>query len=243
MAIHIHNLTKTFGSQEVFRNFSLDLPDAGCVCFFGPSGSGKTTLLHLLAGLLIPDAGSIERPAGCRVSIAFQEDRLLPWISALENVMLVLDSEKTGQKNAAANALGWLETLGLQEAADKLPGSLSGGMRQRVSLARAFAYNGDVLLLDEPFQGIDAHTKENIFSLLDTIKKEKPVILITHYAQEAVRLADCIHIFRSSPAHIVDTITISSEDRSDSNKYARIIKKLTAHELDAGQFWLDTNGN
>jgi len=235
MTGQIEILTKSFNKVEVFRNFSLDRPDTGCVCFFGSPGRGKTTLLHLLAGLLLPDEGSIERPPGCRVSIAFQEDRLLPWISALENVKLVMEGEKSSQKSAAATALGWLETLGLHNAADKLPGSLSGGMRQRVSLARAFAYNGDILLLDEPFQGIDTQSKETIFSLLDTIKKEKPVILITHYAEEAARLADCIHILQFPPAHIADTIRISPEDRIDSNKSTRIIKKLTAHHPDAGQ--------
>lgn len=226
MAIRIQDLSKSFGGQEVFRNFSLDLPDAGCVCLFGPSGSGKSTLLNMLSGITQPDAGTIALPSGFKVSYVFQEDRLLPWINALENVKLALEDKDA--KSAQADALFWLETLGLSDVADKLPGELSGGMRQRVSLARAFAYGG-ILLLDEPFQGIDAQAKEGIFTLLDGMKKDRLVALITHYPEEAVRLADCIHILQYPPARIADTITISDALRADQLQSAQTIKKLAAH--------------
>lgn len=232
MAIRIQNISKSYENQDVFSNFSLDLPDRGCVCLFGPSGCGKTTLLQLICGLIEPDEGSIAISPGRRISYVFQEDRLLPWITALQNVELVLDADP---KNAREDALTWLHALGLSDFADKLPGNLSGGMRQRVSLARAFAFGGDILLLDEPFQGIDAQAKENIFKLIDEMKKNTLVILITHYPEEAVRLADCIHILQYPPARIAGTITISDLLREDRIESAQTIKKLAALSPMAGQ--------
>ena len=230
MAINIRNLSKSLGAQEIFRDFSLELPDTGCVCFFGPSGSGKTTLLNLLAGIIPPDSGSIGYSPGSKVSYVFQEDRLLPWINALDNVKLVLQ-----YKNADASAARWLEEVFLSDVADKTPGEMSGGMRQRVSLARAFAYGGNVLLLDEPFQGIDAQIKNSLVSLLGGMKTEKLLVLITHYPEEAVRLADVVHALEFPPVRIADTIWITDEIRENDDLKNKIIKKLTAIYPSAGQ--------
>ena len=143
---HVHCI---YGEKTPIRDLTLILPDVGVVGVFGASGAGKTTLLRLLAGLLQPASGTIEGLAGKRISMVFQEDRLLPWLTAVENVALVRDGSE-------ADARALLAALALSAEADQLPRALSGGMQRRVALARALNFGGDVLLLDEPFKGLDA---------------------------------------------------------------------------------------
>lgn len=223
MPILIDSITKSLGEVKILSDFSAELPDRGCVCFFGPSGSGKTTLFNILSGLIPPDKGSVIFAGNHKISFVFQEDRLLPWISAAENVEQVLSGS-----GAREHALQWLERVGMSESADKLPGELSGGMRQRVAIARALAFNGDVLLLDEPFRGIDAAIKETIFTLLDVEKKERLLVLVTHYPGEAVRLADTIHVITGPPVAIADTIQIPEDQRRQSDFIASALSRLDA---------------
>lgn len=143
---HVHCI---YGEKTPIRDLTLILPDVGVVGVFGASGAGKTTLLRLLAGLLQPTSGTIEGLADKRISMVFQEDRLLPWLTAAENVALVRDGSE-------ADARALLAALALSAEADQLPRALSGGMQRRVALARALNFGGDVLLLDEPFKGLDA---------------------------------------------------------------------------------------
>ena len=143
---HVHCI---YGEKTPIRDLTLILPDVGVVGVFGASGAGKTTLLRLLAGLLQPASGTIEGLAGKRISMVFQEDRLLPWLTAVENVALVRDGSE-------ADARALLAALALSAETDQLPRALSGGMQRRVALARALNFGGDVLLLDEPFKGLDA---------------------------------------------------------------------------------------
>lgn len=231
MEAFIKNVSKSFGDAGILNDFSLQLPAAGCVCFFGPSGSGKTTLLNLVAGIISPDAGQATLPPG-DVSVVFQEDRLLPWASALENVALVLE-KYLSPKEARARATRALGDVFMEESAKKRPPELSGGMRRRVALARALAYGGSVLLLDEPFTGMDAQIKNKLFPLLSELKKEKLVILVTHYPEEAVRLADVIHILSGPPVRIEKTVSVPNELREDGEKALRLSRALTAR-LPAG---------
>jgi NitT/TauT family transport system ATP-binding protein len=228
MAIEIDKISKSFGETDVFRDFSLYLPDTGCVCLFGPSGSGKTTLLNLIANLEHPDTGKISRPAS-DISVVFQEDRLLPWVSAQENIKLVLENKYASSKEALKIAGDWLATVFLEESAAKKPAELSGGMRRRIALARALAFGGSSLLLDEPFTGMDTQIKNALFPLMSEIKKEKLIVLITHYPEEAVRLSDVVHVLSGSPVRIAETIRIRDEDRDDPQKTLRLAKRLTAH--------------
>ena len=222
MPIHIRNLSKSFDREPLYSDFSIDLPESGCVCFFGPSGIGKTTLFNMLAGILPPDSGEIRFSDGPqKISFVFQEDRLLPWISAAENIEQVLEG-----KNARMQALEWLDCVGLSQSANKLPGNLSGGMRQRVSIARALAFGGDILLLDEPFQGIDARNKETVFALLSKEKTRSLIVLVTHYAQEALRLADTIHVLMGPPVAIENTLTLSEAQRDDPAFCALILRRM-----------------
>lgn len=173
----IQNLTFHFGKQAVLNNFTLSLPPKGLIAISGPSGSGKTTLFRILAGLLKPEAGKVSW-AVQRPGVLFQEDRLLPWLTALENAAL-------GSGRAAA--LHWLSFLELGEHAQKYPAELSGGMKRRVSIARALAFNGDALLLDEPLKGLDARLQGICLDIFAQEARQKPVIMISHTPAELER--------------------------------------------------------
>jgi NitT/TauT family transport system ATP-binding protein len=182
LSIKLLDITKSFGGKKVLKNLNLDFPDSGLVCVLGNSGSGKTTLLRLIADLETADYGTVEIDAGRKISYVFQNDRLLPGFSTLENVALVSDTE---------TAKLWLDRFELGNALGKKPRQLSGGMRRRVALARAFAFlqPGDILLMDEPFKGLDAELKSRIIPFMTDFAKQGLVILVTHDEKEAA-LAD-----------------------------------------------------
>lgn len=178
--IALKNIRAGYGDKIVFQNLNITLPERGVLAILGPSGSGKTTLLRLLAGLLQPLSGEITGLAGLRVSMVFQEDRLLPWRTALENVLFSLPREMQGREAAAR---GWLEKMELAEAADVYPTALSGGMQRRVALARACAYGGDLLLMDEPFKGLDEALRARV---AEDIKQAAPLlVMLTHDHEDA----------------------------------------------------------
>jgi ATPase subunit of ABC transporter with duplicated ATPase domains len=162
MSIELVKLNFAFDTLPVLEDFSLELPPAGLVCLAGPSGCGKTSLLFVLAGLRRPSSGLIHGLELQRISLLFQEDRLLPWLTAAENVALVLPSGR------AEEARPWLEMVELTAEAEQLPRDLSGGMRRRVALARALAYVGDILLLDEPTNGLDVNTLRALEDAIDS---------------------------------------------------------------------------
>lgn len=177
MEIKIENLTKSFGDKKVFDNFCLTINPAPIVALMAPSGRGKTTLLRLIAGLEKPDSGEIT--VADRVSFMFQEDRLLPYSTARENIALVSD-RKTSDR--------LLKEVGLENDGDKYPNELSGGMSRRVALARTLAFKSDLILLDEPFKGLDEATKSDIVKLLLKESENRPIILVTHERSEALSL-------------------------------------------------------
>lgn len=179
MPIVISGLSKAFGEKQVLENFSCTLPAPGLTALMGPSGVGKTTLFRILLGLEKPDSGVIFGMEGKTLSAVFQEDRLFPDLTVLQNAEV-----------AGTNGEAWLARLGLQSELSAYPQSLSGGMRRRVSIARAICRNGDVFLLDEPFQGLDRERKRDVMEIFRQLKKEKPVLLITHDPEEADFLAD-----------------------------------------------------
>ncbi|WP_050698281.1 ABC transporter ATP-binding protein [Anaeromassilibacillus senegalensis] len=199
MELQIKDVCKTYGPQKVLDHFSLTVPQGETVCLFGPSGCGKTTLLQCIASLERLDSGTIAGMERQKISYMFQEDRLLPWISAVENVSVVWEHS---QKEAA---MEWLRLVGLEDAAEKRPAEMSGGMRQRVALARALAYGGDPLLLDEPFRALDQATRRQMMDLLCTHTKGKTKILVTHDLEEARLLADRIVYLEGPPLRIVQT--------------------------------------
>lgn len=177
MCITLEGVCRVFDGHSVLHNLSLTLPDKGAVCFFGSSGCGKTTLLRLICGLDKPDSGRVNVPKGLRFSCHFQEDRLLPWYTAAENLRLV-----------GAEPLPWLDRVRLADAAKLYPSELSGGMRRRVSLARALAYESDVLVLDEPVRELDAPTAEAMLELIRQEKGDRLLLLVTHDRAQAEKL-------------------------------------------------------
>ena len=181
--IEFKDLSFSYETNLILEHCSLTVPDGAHFALMGPSGQGKTTLFRLILGLEQPTSG-ILRATG-RISCVFQEPRLLPWCTALENVRIVLPDDAP-----ASTAMHWLEALELSDAADQYPDALSGGMQQRLSLARALAYGGDTLLLDEPFKGCDPALYERVTTLFRQECAGKTLLLITHDEQEAHTLTD-----------------------------------------------------
>ncbi|PKM57752.1 MAG: ABC transporter ATP-binding protein [Firmicutes bacterium HGW-Firmicutes-3] len=209
MNLSIKNIHKSYGDLKVLHDFNLELDKNRIHCFFGPSGCGKTTLMHVIAGILKPDSGDIIMPPDMRFSYIFQEERLLPWMTVKENVALVL-LDKKDKAYVESQVKASLSLVELNDFADYYPNELSGGMRQRVSIARAFAYEGDVLAMDEPFKGLHLKLKQ---SLMDAIYKywilHKPqTYFITHDIDDALYIADDIYIFDGPPMRIVERIDI-----------------------------------
>ena len=175
--IECSNLYLSFKGRVILNKVSFSLPDAGIFALMGSSGIGKSSLLKILSGLLAPDSGTIRGLDNLRVGIMFQEDRLLPWHTALKNVMLAM--EHPSQEEARK----LLDALEIGESADMYPAVLSGGMKRRAALARAIAFSPDVLLLDEPFSGIDEQIKGRISPF---IQKSAPLIIFsTHNVKDA----------------------------------------------------------
>lgn len=186
--IKIKNGTKIFDGQTVFKNFEMELDGNGVFAITGESGIGKTTLLNIISGLDSLTSGEFENSYK-KISYKFQTPNLIKWLTALENIEAVLPPTK---KNEATD---WLEKVNLKESSGKFPYELSGGMAQRVAFARALAYGGDLLLLDEPFNGIDEENKKIMINLISEASKSKPVIIVTHNKEDILALgAEAIKI-------------------------------------------------
>ena len=169
--IELQNISKSFDGVSVLDNISTGIPDSGIFAICGASGSGKTTLMRIILGLEQPDSGNISGIEGKKTAVVFQNDRLLPWLSAFDNVAAVCSKERAKEM---------LEKVELSDAFNKKPAELSGGMCRRVALARALAFDADILLLDEPFKGLDEETKTA--AIYETRRRCQgcTVLLVTH---------------------------------------------------------------
>jgi len=202
--LSLKNVCKGFGEgkgrTEVLKNINLEVEEGEFVAIVGFSGSGKSTLLHQLSGLAMPDSGEVllhGKPivgAGPDRGVVFQNYSLLPWLSVFQNIGLGVDQVFAGwsREKRHAHILHYIELVGLGHASRKKPSELSGGMRQRVSLARALATNPEMLLLDEPLSALDALTRGSLQTEIQSIwaKDTKTVIMITNDVDEAILLAD-----------------------------------------------------
>lgn len=174
--MELKNIVKSYDSKKILDGLSLKAEKGETVCLFGPSGCGKTTVLNIIAGLVKPDSGEV-RGNGGKISYVFQEDRLLEWSDCEENIMMTASNRKAADE--------FIHTAGLDESLTLLPKQMSGGMRKRAAIARAVGYDGDILLLDEPFNGIDEERAESIAEYLKKFVSEKICILVTHDIKEA----------------------------------------------------------
>lgn len=222
--MRIQGVSKRFGDQPVLENFCLEVANQGFTCFYGRSGCGKTTLLHIIAGLIRPDAGQIQGIQGMNISYVFQEDRLLPWLSALENVAVV------GEQADAHAAMQWLERMGIAEAAHQLPDTLSGGQRRRVALARAMHHGGDLLLMDEPFKGLDAGLKADVMHVIRQYSRNKAGILVTHDMDEALGLCHNIVLLTGPVLNVLGRVALDNPcDAGETALAAKQMQEILAN--------------
>jgi len=184
MSIILKNIDLGYGIKPVFKDLNLHIPKAEITCIMGPSGCGKTSLLNLINRSCQPDQGKVIAHHVV-LSQIFQESRLLPWKTALGNIKLVLKGVYEKRKRHEI-AMAYLEMTGLSEFADYYPSQLSGGMKQRVSIARAFSFPSNTILMDEPFKGLDVISRRKLIdSFLSMWKEDKrTVIYVTHDASE-----------------------------------------------------------
>ncbi len=182
VTIRISHVSKSFGKLKVLDDLNFEIKKGERILIFGPTGIGKTTILKMIAGILKADGGSVEVEG--TVGYVFQEPRLLPWKTAVENINLVLSDRK--------KAMEWLEKVGLKGFENHYPNSLSGGMKQKVALARALAIEPQILLLDEPLSGLDFKARDEILSLLDKIlsANRSTVVYVTHDMKEVSNFTD-----------------------------------------------------
>ena len=228
----VRGVTKRFGSgPDVLEDVSLQVAEGEFLCLLGASGCGKSTLLSILAGLDEPTAGSVHVPAG-RPSLMFQEPALFPWLTAAQNVELALRLK--GERSKAARrerAAELLDLVRLRDAGDKRVHELSGGMRQRVAMARALAQDSSVLLMDEPFAALDAITRDVLHEELMRIRQSQQltVVFVTHNVREAVRLGDRVVLMSSRPGRLVKeyAVDIGQPRRIESPEVAALSVAIT----------------
>ena len=231
--LRVKGVTKVFGQHQArtvaLQDVDLDVYAGEFVTVVGASGCGKSTLLNLVAGLEQPTSGELEVDG--RVAFMFQEATLLPWLTARKNIELALRLHGVPRSERGDRAQDLLETVRLGDKADKRPHELSGGMRQRVALARVLAQDTRIVLMDEPLGALDAMTRDHMHDEIERVweKHKFCVLFVTHNMREAVRLADRVVLMTSSPGRVKldERITIPRPRRIDSAEVAELASELT----------------
>ena len=230
-AVRLTGVSKRFGAGPVvLDDISLDVQQGEFLCLLGASGCGKSTLLNLVAGLDAPSAGTVELPGG-RAALMFQEAALLPWLTAAQNVELALRLRGVGKRERRERAGELLDLVRLRDAGSKRVHELSGGMRQRVAMARALAQETGVLLMDEPFAALDAITRDVLHEELVRLRESQAltVLFVTHNVREAVRLGDRVVLLSSRPGRVARTyaVTCAQPRRIESPEVAELAVTIT----------------
>lgn len=236
-SLEVKRVFKTFEGQEIDRYYVLEdisftAEENEFICIIGKSGCGKSTLLNLIAGFIKPDNGEItvgnnvvEKPSAEK-GVVFQEHALFPWCTVYENVAFGLKLNK--QKNSHEVTMKYLNMVGLTEYKDKYPNSLSGGMAQRVGIARALANNPKLLLMDEPLGALDAMTREKMrVDLLDIWEKtKKTIVFVTHSVPEAVYLADRVILLKDGTVKSDERIHMDRPRKVRSKEFLDYVQRL-----------------
>ena len=240
-AVSTRNISKNYGSVEALRDLSLEFPRGQLTSLLGPSGCGKTTLLKIIAGLLEPTSGAVEVDGktvtgpGPDRAFVFQDFALLPWASVISNVAFGLEMRGVAKSEREDIAAKYIKDVGLGGFEQSYPHELSGGMRQRVGLARALAVEAEVLLMDEPFSAVDEQTRRKFQEdLLALVQNEKKTFLfVTHSIEEAVYVSDQIAILLPRPSRVHEIVRPSINRNSDVNirrdpEYLDIVDEIWA---------------
>jgi len=216
-AIEIRGLDFYYGTFKGLKGINLDIPENKVTAFIGPSGCGKSTLLRIIAGLLAPSEGRVEWPGGrpAQTGFVFQDPTLMPWADALANAALPLRIRGVARAEREADAAAALAAVGLGGFERAMPAELSGGMRMRVSLARALVTEPPLLLMDEPFAALDEITRFRLNNdLLNLWRDERfTVVFVTHSVFESVFLAERIMVMAPRPGRVVQELRVPAEDR------------------------------
>jgi NitT/TauT family transport system ATP-binding protein len=225
----VEDVGKTFGhgadEHRVIDKLSLRVDPGEFVCVVGPSGAGKTTLLRCLSGLTRPTSGSIrygDQPLTkplADIAVVFQDYRgsLMPWMRVAENVAFPLEGMRVKKAERRRRAQECLAAVGLPDVGHKYPWQLSGGMQQRVAIARGLAYEAPILLMDEPFGSVDAQTRFDLEDLTLDLRRERgiSIVLVTHDIDEAVYLGDRVVVLAGRPASVVDVVEVGLGDHRE----------------------------
>jgi len=232
-AVELKGVTKRYAGQNgvlALDNIGLTVRAGEFLTLVGASGCGKSTLLNLVSGLDQPTSGSVEVDG--KAAFMFQEHALFPWLSALDNVATPLRLRGVGKKDREAQAREYLAAVQLADFADRRPHELSGGMKQRVAIARTLATQAPVLLMDEPFGALDAMTRDLLHDELEWIWRQRnlTVLFVTHNVREAVRLGDRVVLLSSRPGRIVAEydVTVDRPRRIEDPAVAALAGEITA---------------
>jgi NitT/TauT family transport system ATP-binding protein len=236
MGLEVKDLTKSYNGIDIYRDFNLSFPEGTITCILGPSGCGKTTLLNIIGGITTPERGKLIGFEGKSFSYIFQEARLLPWKSVQGNIEFVMSSELSVHERHE-QASSFIRLVDLEGFAGYYPSQLSGGMRQRVSIARAFACPSDIILMDEPLKGLDLPLKQSMIRWFSQIWKadRRTVIFVTHDVDEALLLGKEIIVLSRPPVQVVthEEIEELPESRSLENDMFKSLKHVLVNALEA----------
>jgi len=238
--VRISNVSKVFGrgaeATVALQDVSLEVQRGEFVTVVGASGCGKSTLLNLIADLDQPTSGVVD--VRSKTAFMFQEATLLPWLTARQNVELALKLTGLGKRDRRSRAVELLELVRLEGSDDKRPHELSGGMRQRVALARCLAQDAGIVLMDEPLGALDAMTRDHLHDEIETISRTQglTVIFVTHNMREAIRLGDRVILMGSAPGRVVyeESIPMPHPRVMDSPDVATRAAALTARLKEQG---------
>ncbi|NLJ98948.1 MAG: ABC transporter ATP-binding protein [Tissierellia bacterium] len=228
MKYEVKNIVKQYGKLQVLDKVSIQFEENKIICILGPSGCGKTTLLNIMVGTLSKDYGEVIGFEKEDISFVFQEDRLIEWKNVKDNVGFVLRDKM--DKKVRENVIDkYLRLVNLEEYKYYYPRQLSGGMRQRISILRAFAYPSKILIMDEPFKSLDINSKRTIMEFTLKLKelRGKTCILVTHDIQEALTLGDKIVILTEKPTKVkkvIENIPISDRSKESNTKLKELIE-------------------